>query len=404
MSSKRLPNDKNGLTRYTPPGSIPLIASLGLGLAIYLTVKHFELLRGGLSSSSFCRPGSLFDCNIVETSLYSKLFGIPISTLGISFYLVILTAFFFARFSSLKEKGRFLYLIFVLSLLALFYDLFLLGIMIFNLKTLCLFCIATYLINLGLLFTSSRSARNFKKGDLKPLLPLSLTQVSFLIVTVLTTILIIFSSLHKSNEMRAKMDGELRRYLHQFPHLPVVELDTSGQPVKGGTHPTVTIVEFSDFLCPYCRLASKYFDVLLRNFPDSLQIVYRNFPLENQCNASVEHNFHEGSCRLAAASECAHLQGMFWPLHDRIFEKGPHYPIEELFSDAEAVGLNMEAFKTCLESEGMLRVQEDVSKGIELKIQGTPSLFINGRPLPGLLPLEMMSELIQRVKSMDLPR
>jgi protein-disulfide isomerase len=72
--------------------------------------------------------------------------------------------------------------------------------------------------------------------------------------------------------------------------------------------------------------------------------------------------------------------------------------VGELFSEAEAVGLNVEAFRQCLELEGMSKVQEDVSKGMELQIQGTPTLFINGRPLPGLLPLQMMSQLIQKIE------
>lgn len=406
--SKRRSTQKGGgrreapipIRRYTTP--LFVLEAMGLLLAAYLAVKHLALLKGGVSENLLCRPGSFFDCNVVQASPSAGILGIPNAILGVTFYLILGLATRFAASPKTERPLPFFRVMGILSLFALLYDLFLLGVMIFDLRTLCLFCVGTYLVNIGILWVSFKATRAFPKRGSPPESFLATLPPSFVVGALFITVVTLGLYRYHLHHTFKELEARFQHYLHQLPSLPIEELNINDQPSKGATDPTITIVEFSDFLCPYCKRASEIFDVLLRADPGRLRVVYRNYPLEGECNPSVPYSLHRGSCRLAMAGECAQLQGLFWPLHDRIFKKGPHYPMGELLDDAREVGLDIERFEACLDGgEGREAVEKDISEGSELEIRGTPTIFVNGRRIPVLLPIPNMVRLFDRIEQIE---
>jgi protein-disulfide isomerase len=163
---------------------------------------------------------------------------------------------------------------------------------------------------------------------------------------------------------------------------PVVRLDVpvDGAPVRGSAEAPVTLVEFSDFHCPFCKRVQATLTQLLERYPGKVKLVYRDFPIDS---------LHPEARRAAEAARCAQDQGKFWEYHDLLFTQAPKAAPEDLQRYAEQSGLDVAAFERCL-SDNVHRaaVQRDIDEGTRLGVTGTPAFFINGRPLSGAQPLE----------------
>jgi protein-disulfide isomerase len=147
----------------------------------------------------------------------------------------------------------------------------------------------------------------------------------------------------------------------------------------------VTIVEFSDFQCPACGQAFLDLHDLVRRRPD-VRLVFRHFPLDDQCNQGVTRGVHPLACLAACAAECAGQQGKFWEYHDLLFQNQAALARDGLFGFARDIGLDIARFRTCLDDPATLDlVREDVRAGSALGVKSTPTIFINGRRIEGAL-------------------
>ena len=161
------------------------------------------------------------------------------------------------------------------------------------------------------------------------------------------------------------------------PELPILPVSADDDPSAGPVNAPITIVEFSDYQCPYCKLSVPTIKEILRKYPDKVKVVYRDYPGPNHPHAPLA----------AEAAQCAGDQGRFWDYHDSLFDRqtsGSGWNFSEL---AIEIGLNEDTFITCLNSR---RYREEVAKdlrdGLRLGVTSTPTFFINGRPLVGAKP------------------
>ncbi len=173
-------------------------------------------------------------------------------------------------------------------------------------------------------------------------------------------------------------------------------ISTEGSPSQGSKDAPITIVEFSDFQCPYCsRLSNTLHDVIAK-YGDKVQLVYRQFPL------SQIHPFAE---KAAEASLCAADQNQFWQMHNLMFETQNLLKADDLKANAAKLNLDPAVFNLCLDSGKYAeKVKNDLREGISLGVSATPSLFVNGRFLAGALPLSDISRIIDEemiYKSLD---
>lgn len=185
----------------------------------------------------------------------------------------------------------------------------------------------------------------------------------------------------KSLQRRAKVVVYLKT-----PPVSRVELSTDGAPSKGPAQAPVTIVEFSDFHCPFCQRVLPTLAQLETRYGDRLRIVFRDFPIDS---------LHPGARKGHEAARCAAEQGKFWAYHDKLFA-GPANASLELFQDfAKQVGLDLAAFTRCYDSgKHQAAVDNDIEDGKRAGVTGTPAFFINGRLLSGAQPLDAFARII----------
>ncbi len=158
---------------------------------------------------------------------------------------------------------------------------------------------------------------------------------------------------------------------------PRMRVEFAGHPELGPKDAPVTIVEFMDFQCPFCRRAAPTIKQVREKYGDQVRLVYMDFPL----------NIHEHALDAALAARCAAEQGKFWPYHDQLFADQSKLAPADLKQDAKKLGLEPARFDACLDT-GKYRsaVEADLKQGTGLGIDGTPAFFINGRPLTGAQP------------------
>jgi protein-disulfide isomerase len=166
------------------------------------------------------------------------------------------------------------------------------------------------------------------------------------------------------------------------------KLNTDGAPFRGSATALVTIVEFSDFHCPFCRQVGPVVAQVLSRYGDKVKLVHRDFPLDS---------LHPQARQAAEAARCAGDQGKFWQYHDRLLVRASNGSTAELRATASAVGLDMVAFDRCASSRTYREaVQHDVDEGTRLGVTGTPTFFINGRSIAGTQPIDAFASLIDQ--------
>ena len=157
-----------------------------------------------------------------------------------------------------------------------------------------------------------------------------------------------------------------------------VTVSTDGQPSIGPSNAPVTIVEFSDYQCPYCQVwYQQVYQQLLSSYPNKIRFVYRDLPLP----------MHPEAIPAAQAADCAGEQGAYWKYHDALFTQ--QYGLSRAAYEQYAAGLGLDgtAFSTCLDSQRYLsKVQANASDAASVGLNSTPSFVINGRVLIGALP------------------
>jgi protein-disulfide isomerase len=160
-------------------------------------------------------------------------------------------------------------------------------------------------------------------------------------------------------------------------------------PVLGPDDAPVTIVEFSDFQCPFCaRFQQQTFNALREKYGDDIRIVFRDFPLSS---------LHPDATKASEAAECADDQGKFWEMHDAMFQSqaitGVGLPA--VTSMAESLDLDMDEFQECVDSGKYAdEVAKDLQEGTSYGVTGTPTFFINGVRLVGAVPIDQFSAII----------
>ncbi len=155
-------------------------------------------------------------------------------------------------------------------------------------------------------------------------------------------------------------------------------VDAQG-PQRGPDNASVTIVEFSDFQCPYCARVAPVLKQLLDAYPTQVRLIFRNLPLTK---------IHADAAKAAEAGVCARAQGKFWEMHDALYAEQNLLGEKALKEKAVRIGLDADKFDECLDSGGgTTTVKTDEQDGIKLALTGTPSSFVNGRFINGALPL-----------------
>jgi protein-disulfide isomerase/uncharacterized membrane protein len=403
-------------TQQKDPGTkrsgwlVIILAAAGLGICLYLYSIHIGLLMGEVKSGPLCGADEGFGCHSIASGPYSSMLGLPLASWGAIFFsaLVLLG---FGGLIFWRDSGRvFLRWAFFLAVFGLAFDLYLAYVMIFRIRAICWLCISTYAINffiiivllkgvlkepeprisLGAIFPGTKDSQGidlYYRNVIKGLLI-----GGILLAAVAGFAGSQFFSKSITENDRERLVKIKKNLSQQKPRV----VEVQNRPVMGAADADVTVVEFSDFLCPYCSKASQYIKLAEAATPDTARFVFRHFPLDKSCNSRMRANPHPGACLLAEGSVCAFEQNKFWEYHDIAFETKGSISRSVVMDYASKIGLDLSEFKQCLDSgRGLKVVSEDIAAAYRAGVRSTPTLLINGRQLRGVPKPWMLNEILQ---------
>lgn len=166
---------------------------------------------------------------------------------------------------------------------------------------------------------------------------------------------------------------------------PRVNISTDDDPSQGKQDAPITLIEFSDFQCPFCKRARGTVAEILSTYGDKVYYVFRDFPL----------SFHKDALLAHQAANCAHEQGKYWEYSNGLWDRQQDLKRESLLALAKSLSLKEDDFTKCLDSGKQAdEIQKDIRDGSTAGVSGTPAYFINGRFLSGAQPFEAFKEII----------
>ncbi len=396
-----------------------IFALVGLGLSFYSLIHHLELKELGHTSFS-CNINETFSCDDIANSKYAEdKWGNPLGVYGIGYFLGLFALLMTARFKeTLRSESLHAYC--ALVVIGSLVSLSLLGISEFIIGKICPTCVGIYLVTFvqgGVLFFSREaiprplSLKSTGNGAWYAVVALGIAIAGFQAFKPRAP-----SNLTLDNPKSGEDIAEVRRQIAaqalEAPS-PLAELDANVSPSvqidlsaysglgedfhKGSPDAKVKVVEFVDFQCPACGNASKAVRKLHNEFGEKVLFVFKNFPLDQSCNPNVQVKMHPHACTAAKLARCAGASGRFWELHNQLFDNQTEINEKTVLAwGKEFGGLNEAAIKACLENKDVAaKIEDDARQANEAGLQGTPTLFFNGRKYSGNNDVDSLRAIIQ---------
>lgn len=377
--------------------TVVLIAAfVGIVLSAISTSQHMRIMREGFEKESFCAISETINCDIVNASSYSEFLGVPVAWWGLCYYFAIFGSALIARFSRQDKKATIAVAWFI-SIGGIIYSAWLAYIAFFVLGVVCIECLSMYAANIVLLiflyralgiplskifqFVRDYVLAVFGRPSNLGFAPKIITHAIVYAAVFLIGWGIISAAQAKGvgGENRASVAEKVSAFYMQSLHDINVDPRWS---VWGNPNAPVTIVEFSEFQCPFCKIEAFTVKPYLQEFKNNVRFYFVNYPLDNACNVEMTRPMHQYACFAAKAGICADQRGGFWPFHDEMFRKQKFLSEETILKIADERGWNRDEFMACINSpETDKRVRADISVAKAIYVDGTPSIFVNGRKL-----------------------
>ena len=370
-------------------------ATAGLLIALYSAQSHYQNYTDPLYSS-FCAISKSINCDTVAQSPWSILFGIPVAWWGVLFYLFFLLILLTESKYNLSAWRGWLLVMSISSAVTLGLAI----IAVWKIKSLCLVCLATYIVTFGLTYICWLGQRRCKEAFAKGAanvtaafnLKDALRNYSVAAGVFSISLLLVFGLMPRYWLLSA---AETAADISNLPH----GLTEDGHPWIGAEKPLMTITQFSDYQCFQC--SKMYF--LLRNFlaahPKTLRLVHRHYPLDHEVNpVVVPEPFHEGSGKLAKVAILAAMRDKFWQTNDLLYaivhRKGDKAKTISLKEIADKTGLNINELAAALTHPAIsAKLRQDIRDGMKLKITGTPAFLIDGQVYQGQIPPKILKKI-----------
>lgn len=372
-----------------------VLALLGVWISLMLTSFH---LSHGQSGSAIFRLGcraSGGGCDQVLQSPWATLPGnVPLALVGLVYFSVIAVWYLVA--GRANRAGRRWYLpIFALQLAGGLVSLLLLGVMIGQVRALCGWCALAHGVNLVLLGLAWKLWPRDRSAAGEPAWPPARLGVAALLLVVAVGALWVLGISNRQLQARVRSaraevehfhgDADLMRYLHLRSRPQAIPIRPDEAVLGSGSAPH-TVVVFSDFQCPACKSFADFFKhEIVPSLGDRVRLVYRHFPLDTDCNPHLGMTLHANACEAAHAAEAARELGGaqgFWKMHDALFARQADVAEGRWAELAAGAGLDGAAVAGRVARRSHRdRIAEDVRLAFALKLDGTPSIFVDGRYL-----------------------
>jgi protein-disulfide isomerase len=168
----------------------------------------------------------------------------------------------------------------------------------------------------------------------------------------------------------------------------------------GPDNAPITVVEFSDFQCPHCRIGAQALHAVLGQHPGKVQLIVKAFPLDRKCNRKIESEMHAFACEAAGTVRCAQEQGKFKEIYEALFENQELLESKGPRAIAIEHGLDAAQLDTCLKNPATQQIlTQEIEEGIQLGVAATPTYFVNGHKMEGPNPLAVWNKVIEVLRA-----
>ncbi len=360
---------------------IILICSLlSMGFQLYLSERSYSIASDKVEGSTICHINDSWDCDNTLTSPYSEFIGIPLSNWGFSTHLIIALLSLLLLIGWAENTALVWLTLSLFASLSAGASLIMFSISLFALRLFCPFCVILYVLSFVIAVCALPSGKHgislpsLKKAKLL----LSGSSIGLILTTILLHL--IFMNTHNIKSTDKTVQSNVMDW-NSAPvkHSTEEALLTTG-PAK--TEAAITITEFADFLCSYCR-KSYYILKIFKASNPKVRIEYFSFPLD-QCKSK------RASCALTRAVYCAEKQEQGWKMQETVFEyqkefitimddKKAFQKVKDLNNDLQ---MNWDKWTECINSPSAIEAQKNqIKAGNDMNVMGTPSLFVNGKKI-----------------------
>lgn len=376
----------------------------GIGVSIYMSMHHEISVYGGADVQFElvgCAEAEGVSCDVVNTSEWSEIFGVPTFTWAIPTYVALIGLAGLA----MAGKRAALWLVALGGVAISAFSGFLYYISIAEIGSVCLWCMRLYAVN-GFVLVASVVALLPVMGAKVPAMP----GVRELGIGAGVFIVAVAASVGIQQGYRASLLGEAGSNtalsaapVVEVPDDPMMFIDPEGEleprtisvktedgntadltirstdAWKGNLDADVVLVEFADLECGYCKRASSELTRLYQAYGDRVLFVFKHFPMNNQCNPGVKSRKHRDACNASLGAMCAQEQGRFWAFHDLAFKNQHALEPDALTDYAGALDLDVDAWRRCVTSAATSeRLNASGQDGAAVDVHGTPRIFIDG--------------------------
>lgn len=381
--------------------TISLVSLLGLVFSLELVRVHHQVYAGKIP---ICSISPKVDCASVSRSPQSSFLGVPVAVWASLYYITI----FWVTLSGYKKRiwsGIPYGILFLISVLGFFYSAYLFYIMVFNIKSLCIFCSFLDLFNLILIIVPLVAKGKLLFISLKE--EIKTTFLSFFKIVWITLgyllIVILLVIFYPNPSMLPKLkDKDNIKEGDQFSLPKGIDKSSLVSPydyIIGDEKAPIEVIIFSDYQCPICREAYKELKVIIQQYKSQVKFVIKHFPLDKECNKDMEEQLHPGACISAIAAICAKKFGRFEEIENLLYRLNPPVTEEKIVSLSGSLGIPQDKFESCLKAKETVEVlKSNLEVAKKIGLSGTPSFIINREVLiPGWISGDIFRAIIEEL-------
>lgn len=423
---------KEGPNPIIPRILIAVIACVGVALALLSLYEYSNSIyseRFGVEiAHSFCNINDSFNCDAINKSIWSNLFGLPLAAYALSFYLGVMAFVLATSSGNFVERKHEAGILLVLSTFTVILSVGLFGVSKFLIQKYCIVCIGLYVVSISFFVTAvlgwwgvGAVSERLKSGISAllafPMAIIGLNPTSIkmsggsarLIAVIMVLALGIgaiipdfyfFRIIHGSDLGATPATEEIERAVEEqiakwraaeiVPSLTKIDGEDI---VRGHQDAPITMIEYADFECPACQQFALVVAELLANYPDSVRYVFRQLPFDMACNPQIQKPFHANSCFAATLAICAAEQGKYWDMVDYLFGLGlessghvsPRAMHSKMSSSVSALSLDDSQIQSCISERRYARhLNRDLESAMKQELVSTPSIYINGKKVESI--------------------
>ncbi len=379
-----------------------LFAIVGLAAAATSTYVHYQLLTVP-DFTSFCDVNSTVSCAQAYLSVYGELGGVPVAIFGALYFAAVLALAVLAWRPAATGASYAPVYIFALSVPALAFVAYLAFAAFFILNAFCILCAITYVAVIGITVVAWRASRvpfgtvpAHASRDAAAAIrnPLALAVAAVLVVATVVAAKAFSAAGTPAAAVAVEAlpvvaEADRAKLAEWWAVQPKVEVPVDGGGAK------VVVVKFNDYQCPLCGVTYTAYKPVFDKYPGVVKLVTKHYPLEGECNPGVPGGSHLAACEAAAAVTMAHAKGTAEKMEDWLFShQGPPILTPKQVRDAARDVAGITDFDAQYPA-ALKEIRADAALGERLKVNSTPTFYVNGRLLTQVLPAQFMNALIE---------